>query len=104
VARRSKGNNVDKVRFVDLMQHKSGFYTGGSRSDFELMKSNVAAGVTTMGDYAYGTYHHENMNYGLARILISTINGDIAQGTTFPAPFQDIAWVYTTIKAYETYV
>jgi len=70
----TQGNNVNKITFRNLMMHESGFRTGGSGSDFELMKSHVASGVAAVGP---GTYAYQNMNYGLCRILISVINGDI---------------------------
>jgi CubicO group peptidase (beta-lactamase class C family) len=107
----SKGANVDKITFSDLMRHTSGFNTGGSASDFTTMKQFVAQGVTTSGPNAIGKYHYQNMNYGLCRILISVINGDIAvnedAGPGFPSwamGVRDAVWDLTTINAYVHYV
>jgi CubicO group peptidase (beta-lactamase class C family) len=99
----SKGSNVEKITFRHLMTHSSGFNTGLSDSDFEFMKARVAAGVTALGEY-----HYQNMNFGLCRILISTINGNIDPGTTFTIPFiansNDVFWDYITIQSYAQYV
>ena len=48
------------------------------------------------------------MNFGLCRILLATINGNVSTGATFTLPFlpnwNDVAWDYTTIQAYAKYV
>jgi CubicO group peptidase (beta-lactamase class C family) len=94
-----KGPNIEKITFRNLMTHLSGFNTGKSDSDYEFMKSHVAAGVT---DSDYGYYHYQNMNFGLCRILLSTINGNVTPDTTFI--FNDQTWDYVTIQAYKKYV
>ncbi len=65
------------------------------------MKSKVAAGVPAVGGYDY-----ENMNFGLCRILIPIINGDVDKGTSsFPiASINDQIWDAITLKAYNTYM
>jgi CubicO group peptidase (beta-lactamase class C family) len=97
----AKGPNVDKITFRHLMTHTSGFDTGKSDSDFSFMKDQVAAGVS-----GTGTYHYQNLNFGLCRILLSTINGDIAPGAFFTMPLvpNDIVWDYLTIQSYVQYV
>lgn len=99
----TKGPNIDKITFRDLMTHRSGFNTGKSDSDFNFMKANVAAGVTGVG-----TYHYQNMNFGLCRILLSTITGVIAVGAVFNIPFlpnfNDLVWDLVTVSAYANYV
>lgn len=101
----AKGPNIDKITFRDLMTHRSGFNTGKSDSDFNFMRDNVASGVTV-----HGTYHYQNMNFGLCRILIATINGNIAPSKIFPFPgfpgntFNDLLWDFTTIAAYKQYM
>jgi hypothetical protein len=99
----SKGPDVEKITFRHLMTHTSGFNTGLSDSDFEFMKTRVAAGVTALGEY-----HYQNMNFGLCRILISTINGNINPVMIFDIPFvgnsNDILWDYITIQSYSQYV
>jgi len=66
------GPNVGGVTFQELINHTSGFSTGGSESSFAFMRQQVAAGfpASQSGDYDY-----ENMNFGLMRILIATIGG-----------------------------
>ena len=100
-----KGPNVDQITFADLMTHTSGLAYGAtnSRSDFEWMKSQIAAGTTHIGDYSY-----QNMNFGLCRILLATINGNIPVGWNLPGWFgpgiTDIFWDFITIRAYASYV
>jgi CubicO group peptidase (beta-lactamase class C family) len=93
-----KGPNVASISFRNLMTHTSGFNTGSSASDYLFMKQKVAAGVP-----AVGNYHYENMNFGLCRILISTIHGDIDPSQTF-LDFTDLIWDLVTIDAYKRYV
>ena len=66
----SKGTGVDQVTFADLLTHKSGFHFGQDEtpSDYTFMKQQVAAGTTHVG-----TYDYQNMNFGLCRILLSTL-------------------------------
>jgi CubicO group peptidase (beta-lactamase class C family) len=105
----AKGPNIDKVTFRQLMTHTSGFHT--DQTDYESMMGAVAAGVSTNSkdaDYV-GHYHYENMNFGLCRILISVINGNIAKGATFVLPpplpdFNNFFWDIVTISGYEQYV
>jgi CubicO group peptidase (beta-lactamase class C family) len=98
-----KGQNIDKITFRHLMTHRSGFSTGGSSSDYAFMKGKVAAGVMNVGQYDY-----ENMNFGLGRILIAVINGNIAKDAHPQFPFiqnwPDIFWDVVTISAYKKYV
>lgn len=96
----SKGNNIDKITFRHLLTHRSGFSTGGSASDYTFMKSKVAAGVTQVGFYDY-----ENMNFGLCRILIPIINGNLSKDAQFPTPFsQDVYWDAVTLSYYKSYM
>jgi CubicO group peptidase (beta-lactamase class C family) len=79
------------------MTQTSGLNFGikSSASDYLFMKSQLAAGVTHLGQYWY-----QNMNFGLCRILISTINGNIAPGTAASDAFWDLG----TIQSYANYV
>jgi CubicO group peptidase (beta-lactamase class C family) len=102
-----KGPNIDKITFRHLLTHTSGF-TGGT--DFSSMKAAVAAGVSTnsnMADYI-GHYRYRNMNFGLCRILLAVMNGNIAKSATFifPPPIFDLSdqlWDAITISAYNQY-
>ncbi|MGA8027650.1 MAG: serine hydrolase domain-containing protein [Bryobacteraceae bacterium] len=93
-----KGPNVNEITFAQLMTHKSGlaFNNTTSQSDFQFMKAQVAAGTTYLDQFSY-----QNMNFGLFRILISTINGNIA--VSFPFD-NDELWDSSTLSAYQAYV
>ncbi len=99
----AKGPNVGKITFRHLMTHTSGFNSGTSSSDYPFMKAQVAAGVT---DADFGQYHYQNMNFGLCRILLPIINGDIPRDATFNILFidNDTIWDFVTIQAYVDYV
>lgn len=94
----AKGNNIGQISFRNLLQHRSGFNTGSSASDFNTMKTRVAAGVPGVGGYQY-----ENMNFGLCRILIAVINGNINKNTDFGV-LNDQIWDMVTISSYRNYV
>jgi CubicO group peptidase (beta-lactamase class C family) len=105
-----KGLNVDMITFRHLMTHTSGF-NAGALCDFLTMKSVVAAGVNDHGRHAsdndLGYYRYENMNFGICRILIAVINGDIFADAQWPPPPDDLNdrwWDLTTIEAYAEYV
>jgi CubicO group peptidase (beta-lactamase class C family) len=99
----TKGPNVGKVTFRHLMTHTSGFdfSVKSSASDFGFMKSQVAAGTSHLGQYWY-----QNMNFGLCRILIATINGNVSPNAVFDLPLlsNDVIWDYVTVQAYAQYV
>jgi len=101
-----KGPNVDQITFAELLTHTSGLAFGAtnSRSDFEWMKEQIAAGTTHIGQFSY-----QNMNFGLCRILLATINGNVSvdwflQDPIVPATLIDSSWDATTISAYASYV
>jgi len=94
----SRGPNIDKITFRELMTHTSGFNTGGSTSDFQTMETAVANGVTSIG-----TYHYENMNFGICRVLLAVIVGAIDRDAV-TAPFPpDWAWEAVTLVNYESW-
>ena len=97
-----KGPHIDKITFRHLMTHTTGFVTAGSATDFETMRLMVMLGVSTdPGAPAHlGGYRYENMNFGLCRILISIINGNIDKN----ALISDKAWDLVTCTAYSLYV
>ncbi|MCZ6603959.1 MAG: serine hydrolase [Alphaproteobacteria bacterium] len=110
----SKGANINQITFRHLLTHLSGFSTGGSSSDYQFMKSRVANGVigaqVPVADdvIKVGKYDYENMNFGLCRILIAIINGNVPKNMAFP-PFLppgtvDLIWDYVTIQAYDQYI
>ena len=97
----SKGNNIDKITFRHLLTHTSGFGGQSSASDYLFMQVKVAQGVAGVGSYDY-----ENMNYGLMRILMSIITGDINKNFKFTndANFNNIFWDGMTIGFYKEYM
>jgi CubicO group peptidase (beta-lactamase class C family) len=94
----AKGPNVDQITFAELMTHRSGlnYELASSASDFEFMKAQIAAGTSHVGDYWY-----QNMNFGLCRILIPTIQGYLPVDW---APGNDAAWDRVTLDFYQDYV
>lgn len=93
-----KGSNIGNITFRHLLTHTSGFSTNSSSSDFAFMKARVAAGVSGIGSSDY-----ENMNFGLCRILIAVINGNINKNALFPF-LNDLLWDAITTGAYAQYV
>ena len=97
----SKGNKIDQITFRHLLTHTSGFTGQSSASDYVFMQTKVAQGVSGVGGYDY-----ENMNFGLMRILMSIINGDINKNFKFTndVNFNNIFWDGVTIGYYKEYM
>jgi CubicO group peptidase (beta-lactamase class C family) len=95
------GPNVDQITFANLLTHQSGFLLREgtcedlSYSDYRFMKSRVARGVGGIGNFCYA-----NMNFGLLRVLLPIINGDIDRDAT-PS---DESWDDRTFGAFENYI
>jgi hypothetical protein len=97
------GPNVGAINFEDLMNHLSGFGTGTSNSDWNTMRTNVEAGVA-LSDVG-NKNDYENMNFGLIRILMSTIGGYINTQADFGnTQDNDIMWDSITSASYEEYM
>ena len=96
----SKGPGVDQVTFANLLTQRSGFNFGNNEtgSDYAFMKQQVASGTTHAG-----TYNYQNMNFGLCRILLSTVNGNIPTGSNFGL-VNDPVWDLITTQCYVAYV
>jgi CubicO group peptidase (beta-lactamase class C family) len=96
----TQGTDVNLITFANLLTHTSGIASGNT--DYESMKTAIAAGVTT-----YGTYQYSNMNFSLCRILLAVLNGNISVDSTFGAIFTgfiDPLWDLVTIDAFQSYV
>lgn len=91
-----KGPHVEKITFRHLLTHRSGFVTAHGETDYMTMKFMVLLGVFNR----VGTRDYENMNFGLCRILIAIINGNVKKNAVIP----DNAWDLVTIVAYSMYV
>jgi CubicO group peptidase (beta-lactamase class C family) len=99
----STGSNIGLIDFEDLMNHLSGFSTGGSASNWFTMKANVQAGVAASD--VGNTPDYENLNFGLLRILMATIGGYIHPSTNFGFGFlNDVVWDVMTAQAYNDYM
>lgn len=95
------GNGL--VKFDHLMNHMSGYSTGGSASNFATMKSNVEAGANA--GMVGVTADYENMNFGLIRILMATIGGYVNPSLNLGQEFMnDFFWDTLTTAAYEDYM
>ena len=76
-----KGPNVDQITFANLMTHTSGLAYGvdTSEMDFLFMKAQIEAGATHIGELCY-----QNLNFGLCRILIPTVDGNFPPSARLP--------------------
>ena len=64
-----RGPGIDRLTFRQLLTHTSGLVALNEpgAADYPFMKNQIAIGVV-------GAMGYRNMNYGLCRILISTID------------------------------
>jgi hypothetical protein len=80
-----------------------------SRTD-PLVHVGVWNWAQTPSDAAKGwtedtNYDYENMNFGLCRLLSSTVSGAVAKSTTYtPSYLNDPLWDLNTINAYQSYM
>lgn len=99
------GANVGLITFEHLLNHASGLITGGSNADWPTMKTVVEAPVNAALVGNYGNTNYENMNFGLMRILISTIGGFINTNADFGSEAaNDQMWDSTTSASYAQYM
>jgi CubicO group peptidase (beta-lactamase class C family) len=103
----SQGSNVDDITFRHLLTHQTGFDSGEGadkyRTDYDFMKRKVAAGVSGVGTPT----GYENMNFGLCRLLIPVVNGDIERDAVFMEGNTDVndsAWDAVTILHYRKFL
>lgn len=91
----SKGKNMDKITFKDLLTHRSGIRVAGA--NFLDLKKLVATGVEAKD---YGVFFYHNVNFCIFRILIPTLGG-----YKFPnGAANEAAHDIETQNAYVTYV
>lgn len=86
----SVGTNVADITFRDLMNHRSGFSTGGSDCSFPVMKAEVAQAVPVTANGKY-----ENVNFSILRVLGAVMDGQIGKNADFGS-FNDQAWDIVT--------
>lgn len=93
-----RGSNIDKIRFGDLMTHRSGFETGNT--DFEntltysAIKQYVEDGVTYPASRDY-----DNLNFAIFRILIPSLQNNLPN-----APLANLESDQTTQTVYRSYM
>jgi CubicO group peptidase (beta-lactamase class C family) len=99
----AKGPNIEQVTFGNLMAHTSGlaFNANSPPADFQYMKSQIAAG--TYLQYI-DHYSYQNVNYGLLRVLLATVNGNVPVDWNVDPGFADALWDCATTAAYASYV
>jgi len=79
----AQGPNVDRITFRDLMRMTSGICRTGSTADWDTLQALIAQGVT--GAH-FGHYRYDNANYGLLRVLVTTMNDKIDTSTPANTP------------------
>ena len=98
----AKGSNIEQITFRNLFNHTSGL-SANYRVDFAMMKSAIAGGIDID---QLGQYNYQNLNYGLCRMLLPVINGNIKRDAHFNIlpNLNDRLWDLATINAYEGYL
>jgi hypothetical protein len=109
----AKGPNIEYIVFRNLFNHTSGLSPSSNDPvDFSQMQSAIAGGIDlpepgVLNLFGLGHYNYQNLNYGLCRILLAVINGNINKNTVFPiddGAINDALWDVATIRAYEAYL
>lgn len=96
-----QGENINLITFEHLLTHRSGFKVTGSKTDFATMKREVAAGVQNVGEDS----GYENVNFGLMRILIPVVTGDVDRGLVFAiSVLNDPGWDTIATDFYRDYM
>lgn len=93
-----RGPGVNTITFRQLLTHTSGLVAVDEPgpSDYQFMKDQIGLGVVGKAGY-------RNMNYGLCRILISTIDAPYLFQFLGPGATEQY-WDLTTIRYYQRYV
>ncbi|MEO7509210.1 MAG: serine hydrolase domain-containing protein, partial [Pyrinomonadaceae bacterium] len=99
-----QGPKIDQITFQDLLQHHSGFIVGKSATSYHTMKTVIQRGVNGSGSNA--EYAYQNSNFGLMRIMIPILNGDLDRSAVFSADgiINDQIWDGLTIGFYHDYL
>jgi CubicO group peptidase (beta-lactamase class C family) len=99
----AKGSNIEQITFRNLFNHTSGLINANYLVEFKMMTSAIADGIALNN---LGQYSYQNLNYGLCRMLLPVINGNINKDAHFGilASVNDRLWDLATINAYEAYL
>lgn len=105
----AKGPNIEYIVFRNLFNHTSGIFRTQDAFDFLTMESVIASGISLdpNAQYHLGGYQYHNLNYGLLRILLTVMNGNISKSATFNIfgiDFNDPVWDMVTIDGYSNFV
>jgi len=93
-----RGTTTDKITFRQLLTHMSGLRAPGSDTDYGTMMTAFSKPVwSTIGKTAY-----ENTNFGLSRILIPIITGQLDPSDTFGTS-TNVVWDLGTTSRFLAY-
>jgi CubicO group peptidase (beta-lactamase class C family) len=100
----AKGPNIQFITFRNLMNHTSGL-SAVDVIDFQIMKAAIASGISLDPNASshLGKYSYQNLNFGLCRIMLPVINGNISKNANFPLFFNDQIWDMITVAGYVQY-
>jgi beta-lactamase family protein len=99
-----KGPNIQFITFRNLMNHTSGL-SAVDVIDYQIMREAIASGISLDPNASshLGKYSYQNLNFGLCRIMLPVINGNINKNATFPLFFNDEIWDMVTVAGYVHY-
>ena len=99
------GPGVDKIRFLDLLSHRTGLACPGAGSPgFEWARVRIERGISqAVSEPPSARFNYENLHYTLLRILMATVSGEVA--VDWPeADGNDGMWNARTSAFYDAYV
>lgn len=102
-----KGPNIEYIVFRNLFNHTSGIFQKDDHFNFSTLESVIAAGISLSKDPTtthLGRYQYHNLNYGLCRVLLTVMNGNISTSANFGPFFNDLVWDMVTTQGYANFV
>jgi CubicO group peptidase (beta-lactamase class C family) len=101
----AKGPNIEFIVFRNLFNHTSGIFRKEDAFDFLTMESVIASGISLdqSAQNHLGGYQYHNLNYGLFRILLTVMNGNISKSANFSI-LDNVVWDAVTIEGYSNFV
>lgn len=94
----SFGDDIDLIKFEDLLTHKSGFRPIVDAVNYNQIKQEVEDGIDYSSDY--GIEDYQNINFCILRIIIPILNGDMNKNNFLI----DSAAEQLTIESYMNYI
>jgi len=92
------GDDIDAIKFEDLLTHKSGFRPSNDAVSYNQIKQEVENGIDLSSDY--GVANYQNINFCILRIIIPILNGDMNKNS----PLIDVVANQLTIQSYMNYI